>query len=101
MKFTEFDGMRRDYTIDDKGTIVVKSSEYLDGHLRACKNMRDNETEQDKRSEFKHYASIPLVIVETLMKQGLDIFNQNDLPRIQKVIERDYPHLKTTNLQGW
>lgn len=101
MKWTEYDTLRRDYTADDKGNVVVKSSEYLDGLLKRNKEMRDNETAADRRSEFKHYASIPLVIVEELMKKGLNIFNQDDLPRIKKLIETDYPYLKTTNMNGW
>jgi len=100
-KVNTYDNMQREYTFQDDGTVVTKATQDVEGHLNYCKNKRDDENQTGKSGDFKHYASIPMVIVEKLMKKGINIFDKNCMKDFQREIETNYSHLKTTNLRGW
>jgi hypothetical protein len=100
MRMDVFDNMLRRYDFRDDGTIVVESIQDVEPILKNNKALRDNEDEHlRKKSDWVKYASVPMVIVEDLMKKGINLFDENDIKRAIKVIERDYPYLKTTNLK--
>lgn len=46
---------------------------------------------------YNHVASIPMVVVEQWMKEGIDFFNpdEKDKRRIAAYLNGDYKHLKT------
>ena len=102
-KVTEFDNMQREYTFQDDGKVIVKSSQDLEGHLKRTKLLRDNENLTGSMGEWHHTASIPMVIVEELMKKGLNLLtaDQDTMKAIQKEIDTNYAYLKTTNRKGW
>ena len=52
----------------------------------------------DKVGDFGHYAIIPAHIEVALRQRGINIYDQNQTKELLKVINQEYPHLKTTNL---
>lgn len=100
-KIHDYDNMHREYTFQDDGKVIVKSSQDLEGHLKYTKRLRDNET--GRTGEWHHTASIPVVVVEELMKKGLNLLtaDQDTLKAIQKEIDTNYAYLKVTNKKGW
>lgn len=70
--------------------------------LDAAKRRRDVEEAGGirKDAELTKFASIPMtVVLEIRDKHGIDLMsaNREDLRRACKLIEREYPLLKTTN----
>ena len=98
---TDYDNMKREYTFQDDGKVIIKSSQDLEGHLKYCEEKRNNESKTGKSHDLKHYASIPVVIAEELIKKGIDIFDKNCVGDLKREIDTNYPHLKTTNYKGW
>ena len=102
IKTTEYsNGIRRDYKFNDDGIVEIHSSQDVKPLLKINKEKRNSENLTGNIGEFKHYASVPLIVVEYFYKKGLDIFNRDDQKIIQREIETNFPYLKTTNLKGW
>lgn len=58
-----------------------------------------NSGKNDKVGEWNHYATIPThVEIEMKQKYGVSIYNPHQTKEMLKILNRDYPHLKTTNL---
>ena len=102
MRYVDYDNMRREYILEG-GKVIVKSTQDVEPLLERNKRLRDTENVTGKVGEWKHYASVPMVIVEELMKKGINMFSndKDQLKAAQKEIETNYPYLKTTNLKGW
>jgi hypothetical protein len=98
LSWTERDNMMRKYTADDDGNVTVESIQDVEPILKYAEKKR---AENAKTGEFHHYASIPLVVIEQWLKMGIDYRDQNDLPKIQRLIDTEYQYLKTTNLKGF
>lgn len=49
-----------------------------------------------KASGATMYASLPMVIVAHMLKRGINIFDQNDMPRVIQEINTTYSNFKTT-----
>lgn len=47
---------------------------------------------------FCHYADIPMGVILELRTKGIDVFNDDHLPRVFDEINKNYPYLKLTNL---
>jgi len=104
MTFTvnTYDNMHREYTFQDDGKIITKATQDCNPTLDYCKRMRDNEAQNQLIGDKDiHYASIPVVVVEELMKKGINIFDRNCWKDFKREIETNYSYLKTTNLKGW
>jgi hypothetical protein len=55
-----------------------------------------------KKSEyFCLYASVPPTIEHELLKKGLNLSRTDDMPKIIKEIEANYPYLKHTERKLW
>jgi len=102
VKFVDYDNMRREYSLEN-GKVIIKSTQDVEPLLKRNKVLRDTESTTGKIGEFKHYASVPMVIVELLMKKGINMLSgdKDQLAKAKKEIDTNYPHLKTTNLKGW
>lgn len=58
---------------------------------------------RNRKSELRRYAALDLVTVMKLKHEyNLDVFNLrgNDGKRLRKIIDRDFPLLKTTNMRS-
>ena len=50
------------------------------------------------KSDWYHFARVPnTVILELKNKYNLDVFDKHDLPKVEKVLQRDYPKLLTVD----
>lgn len=50
------------------------------------------------KKDLWHYMSIPMgVQYELLWKHGIDITKRDHWPRLFDIVNKDYPHLKTTD----
>ncbi len=51
------------------------------------------------KSDWYHFATVPLtVVVEFKSKYGLDIFNEDDMPKIERLLQSsDYAYLRTVH----
>lgn len=92
-------GVKTNYSYDD-GKVFVSKTQDLSGLLDYTKWMRNNES---AHGDTVKYATIPIVIVEELYKKGINVYQCNskeDVQRLIKEIDANYPYLKTTNLTG-
>jgi hypothetical protein len=48
---------------------------------------------------FRHYASVPMVVILELRKKGIDFYNRDHLKRVLQEIEINYPYLKVDTMK--
>lgn len=67
--------------------------------MDAAQRMRNEGGPDDawKKTGMTMYASLPMVIVGHMLKRGINVFDQNDLPRVIQEINSTYSNFKTTN----
>lgn len=83
-------------TPDGKGHIHTYQDvePYLD---RAARLRNEGATDEVfKRDGVAMYADLPLTIVGQMLKDGINIFDQNDMPKVIQEIETKYSRFKTT-----
>ncbi len=90
MKTTEF------YCDNIDNKIVVVESQDVEPILKANKESRRLGDGYTPSRDLQRVASIPLVVVQIFMKEGLNIYNPDDLPAIMKKLDDpEWKHLKT------
>lgn len=67
--------------------------------LERNKRMQNDSLHMGKKGDWYHFASVPnQVIMEWKTKHNLDVFNEDDLPKIEKLLQsREYMYLRTVN----
>jgi hypothetical protein len=89
---------------DDSGNVVLRREQDVSATLdwaaecRAAGKTRDMLKRDDY---FCLHSSIPPVVELELIKKGMSLSRQEDLPRIAREIEQNYPALKCTDLKLW
>lgn len=60
-------------------------------------------TDQGIKNGLFHYADIPMSLVHELKKKGIDLMHPSpaDWQAFFKIVETDYPMLKTTHKKMW
>jgi hypothetical protein len=99
-KFVEIDNKGMETWEDDyEGRLQVHYRQDVEPILERNKMLRDHGiTDSGIKRDMWLYASIPpVVILKLRFEYGLDVFDRNDIKRVVEVINRDFPHLKTTN----
>jgi hypothetical protein len=46
---------------------------------------------------MRHYASVPMVVINEMLNKGIDFFDKNDFPKVIDEINKSYPYLKVTD----
>lgn len=66
--------------------------------LDRMNELRKNEdySKTGMKEDWWHYASIPPVVEIELRNRGLNIHNPDDMKKIIKIINSEYPYLKST-----
>jgi hypothetical protein len=104
-KFVDFDPLRGLATYEDMNDnhLQVHYRQDVEPLLEYTKTLRnEGATDSGIKNEMWHYAQIPqVVILEMRFKHGVDIFNKNHTKRVFELINREYPHLKTTEKMHW
>lgn len=80
---------------EDKGIVSIKQD--VEPVLDYAKEQR-NSGANDKAGDFSLYAVIPAHVEVALRQRGINIYNDGQTKDLLKVINKEYPHLKTTNL---
>ena len=80
------------------GKVHVHSYQDVTRFKDAAQRIRNAGTADDawKKQEATMYATLPMIVVHEMLKNGINVFDQNDMPRVIKEINTKYPDLKTT-----
>lgn len=83
-------------TADGKGHI--HSYQNVTPHKDAIQRIRNSGTADDawKKTGATMYASLPMIVVHQMLKKGINVFDQNDMPKVIREINSNYPDLKAT-----
>jgi hypothetical protein len=100
-KFFDFNynrGTWYEYDYDEQtDNAIVSIKQDVQPVLDLAKDER-NSGINDKVGDFSKYAVIPAHVEVALKQRGINIYDQNQTKELLKVINQEYPLLKTTNL---
>lgn len=91
------------YEIEDDhqtGGVYIHTKQDVKAALDDAKERRNSGLTERKarKTDFLHYARIPAhVELEIKQKYGISIYDKNETRRLLKIINRDYPYLKTSS----
>lgn len=87
-----------EYYEETDGQFHIHTYQDVEPHLdRAARLRNEGATDEVfKRNGVAMYADLPLSIVGQLMAKGINVFDQNDLPKVIQEIETTYSRFKTT-----
>jgi len=100
MEFFDFDPVTgiTEYYEEMDGKVSIHSRQDVEPHMDAAQRMR-NEGGPDeawKKTGATMYASLPMIIVHDMLKRGINVFDQNHMPRVIQEINTTYSKFKTT-----
>lgn len=98
--YDPFTGIVSKYVRGDSGKFhIVNEYADLESNLDWNKRQQNDDGGHNKASEFKMVARIPLAIVDWWKRQyGIDVFNEDHLPAVEKLLnDPDWRLLKTTS----
>jgi hypothetical protein len=79
--------------------VVIHTKQDVEPILELAKERRNNgKGDAGVKGEFWHYAFIPAWFEVELKNRGINLYDKNDLKKVLKVINQEFPYLKTTNL---
>ena len=95
----EPDGTVRTFDYEeDTGKAIIKSTYDPSAVIDHCKSLaNDGVTDRGIKKGFWKVASIPMWVVVEMKNKGVDILGKHNVKAACKLIERDYPWLKTTS----
>lgn len=101
-EFFDFDpvtGLTEYYEETPDGKFHIHTYQDVSPGMDAAQRIRNAGTADDawKKTGMTMYASLPMVIVGHMMKRGINVFDQNDMPRVIQEINTTYSNFKTTN----
>lgn len=95
LDYSAHNGMRY-HTEEDEENITVYSSQDVEPIIDEMKIQRG--MPEDKKSNFRHYCSIPTWVEVELRSKGIDIWNKHQIGEVLKEINTNYPQLKATRM---
>jgi hypothetical protein len=103
MRGTFFDhdpltGLTEYYEETPDGKIHIHTYQDVEPILDRAERLRNEGATDEvfKRDGVAMYADLPLSIVGQMMRDGINVFDQNDMPRVIQEIETKYSRFKTT-----
>ena len=104
-KFVDYDPSRGVETWEDTydGKLQIHYRQDVEPVLEYTRQLRNSGlADQGIKRDMWHYAQIPpVIIMEMRFKHGVDLFNRDHEKKVFELINREYPHLKTTNKHHW
>ena len=87
-----------DYDHSTKKTIIIESQD-VESYLKKNKMEQSMGWNESNKQDYKKIASIPnSVIAKWKQELGLDVFNKDHLPKIEKLLQSsEYKYLRTCN----
>ena len=85
---------------DGTGAFKICQTQDIQHYLDAAKRLANDSSykRQGIKSDWYHFAKVPnTVLHEILVKHNLNYNNKDDLPKIEKIIARDYKALLTVD----
>lgn len=84
---------------ESTGRIHLSQECDVQAELDYCKGLanHDDYSKQGIKDEFWHYAHLPVIVIEQLLKKGINVYAKGTIKDVIKAINTDYPHLKTTS----
>ena len=105
VEYNPFTGETKKWYFDDQNNIVCKKSVDLTKLIDHCKEQEAVvKGFSESKTKFHHVASLPPIVIEKIMKEhNLDVFSDNpaDQTKLMKIIETEYPVLKTNSSKLW
>ena len=100
-QFFDFDpvtGLTEYYEETSDGKGHIHTYQDVEPHLDAAQRIRNSGSADEvwKRDEVTMYASLPMVIVHDMLKRGINVFDQNDMPKVVREVNTTYANFKTT-----
>ena len=81
---------------EDDGKIIIRKTQDVEPILEANKRLFNDGDGYSPSRELRRAASIPLVVVEQWMREGVDIFNPDHAEAIKrKLNSSEWAHLRT------
>lgn len=98
-------GVRTLFDYDEQNDLtILRREQDVSGVLERAAACRAAGTTREmlKRDDFFClHSTIPSIVEVELMKKGLSLSREDDLPRIAREIETNYAYLKCTDLKLW
>jgi len=89
---------------EETGESIFRREQDVSGVLEwAAAKRRENSTRDMLKKDdfFCLHSTIPALVEVELLKKGLSLNREEDLPRVAKEIEQNYQYLKCTDLKLW
>lgn len=100
-EFFDYDpvtGITEYYEETPDGRFHIHTVQDVEPHMDAAQRLRNSGAPDDawKKTGWTMYASLPMAIVGHMMKRGINVFDQNDLPKVLQEVNTTYSNFKTT-----
>ena len=80
---------------EDGDRLIIKSTQDVEAIL-AHNRMLQVDTTKTRTKEMRHVASIPNIVIEQWIKEGINLFKKEDWGRVKKKLnDPDYKYLRT------
>lgn len=87
------DVARRDLVAEG---VVVTRVQDVEPYLRRNRQLAADGDGYSPSREFRRAATIPNIVVEQWLKQGINVFDENDWPKVAAMLDSpEYAHLRT------
>lgn len=100
-EFLDFDpitGLAEYYEETSDGKFHIHTYQDVEPAMDAAQRLRNGGGPDDvwKRDGVTMYASLPMVVVHDMLNRGINVFDQNDMPKVIQEINTTYSKFKTT-----
>jgi len=102
-RLLEYDPMTKTSTWfegNGKGGFHICQTQDVEAILKHTKRLANDSSYKREgiKSDWYHFATVPTTVLhEILVKYHLDWANKDDLPKIEKILQRDYKALLTVD----
>jgi len=99
-EYDAFTGETKKWYFDDNNNIVCERSADLSALISHCKSQANMTNGFNMKEKYHKVASIPPLIQHRILKEhNLDVFSSDkaDQKRLEKILELEYPVLKTNS----
>jgi len=103
-EYDSFTGETKKWYIEDNGDVTCIRSADLTALIDNCKDQAMEVKGFSSKSRFHKVASLPPIIIAKILKDhNLDVFSSDptDKRKLEKIIELEYPVLKTNSAKLW
>lgn len=99
MDYDPLTGVAEYYEETSDGKFHIHSYQDVEPTLDRMREVRNSGSADDvwRKNGVSMYASLPMIVVHDLLKKGINVFDQNHMPRVIAEIESNYPYFKATS----